>query len=116
FPPHLETPPPGEKPQYVRSAFKAIWQFIKFMVTLPVALISGRRSSTDEVTVYSAHPSFFLWLLILVGFVSAAIVRHYPNHPGVQSFFGWFYVWCLLYFIATLLYDFSARKLGLWVL
>lgn len=54
-----------------------------------------------------------MWLLILVGFVSASIVSRRPDWAG---FFGWLYVWVLMYFIVTLLYDFSARKLGLWVL
>jgi hypothetical protein len=83
------------------------------MISLPVVLIRGRRGNIDEVTVYSAHPSFFLWLLILVGFVSSSIVH---REPQWTTFFGWLYVWVLLYFFVTLLYDFSARKLGLWVL
>jgi hypothetical protein len=97
----------------VRPAFKAVFQFARFMITLPVTLIRGRRGTIDEVTVYSAHPSFFLWILILVGFVSAEIVRKSPDWAG---FFGWLYVWLTLYFLVMLLYDFSARKLGLWVL
>ncbi len=108
-----DTPPPKQRRQFVRPAFKAVFQFARYMVTLPVMLVRGRRRNMDEVTVYSAHPSFFLWVLIIVGFVSAALVRHYPNWDG---FFGWVYVWVLLYFIATMLYDFSARKLGLWTL
>jgi len=97
----------------IRPAFQAVGQFIRFMVTLPVVLVRGRRGNIDEVTVYSAHPSFFLWLLILVGFVCSSIVE---RRPDLDGFFGWFYVWVLLYFLVTLLYDFSARKLGLWVL
>jgi hypothetical protein len=97
----------------IRPAFVAIGQFMRFMVTLPVTLIRGRRGKMDEVTVYSAHPSFFLWLLIAVGFVSAAIVSHAPGWAGT---FGWLYVWVLLYFIVTLMYDFSMRKLALWAL
>ena len=68
--------PATPRRQIVRPAFKAVFQFARFMITLPVVLIRGRRGNIDEVTVYSAHPSFFLWLLIVVGFVSAAIVRH----------------------------------------
>ncbi len=109
-PKHLTDAP---RRQIVRPAFKAVFQFARFMVTLPVVLIRGRRGNIDEVTVYSAHPSFFLWLLILVGFVSAAVVNRSPHLAG---FFGWLYVWVMLYFLVTLLYDFSARKLGLWVL
>ena len=97
----------------IRPAFVAVYQFARFMVTLPVTLIRGRRGNVDEVTVYSAHPSFFLWVLIAVGFMSAAIVAHAPNWAG---FFGWLYVWTLLYFLVTLMYDFSTRKLALWVL
>ncbi|MBI3839109.1 MAG: hypothetical protein HY288_14410 [Planctomycetia bacterium] len=107
---HAATAP---RRQIIRPAFKAFFQFARFMITLPVVLIRGRRGNVDEVTVYSAHPSFFLWLLILVGFVSASIV---DREPQLAGFFGWLYVWVLMYFLVTLLYDFSARKLALWVL
>lgn len=104
---------PAPRRRIIRPAFKAVFQFARFMITLPIVLIRGRRGAVDEVTVYSAHPSFFLWLLIVVGFVSAQIVGRAPQWAG---FFGWFYVWVLLYFLVTLLYDFSTRKLALWVL
>ncbi|HVU87133.1 MAG TPA: hypothetical protein VHD36_07420 [Pirellulales bacterium] len=107
-------PHSGEPRRHVvRQAAKAIWQFAKFMITLPLVVVRGRRTNLEEVTVYSAHPSFFLWLLIVVGFVSASIVTREPQWTG---FFGWLYVWVLLYFMVTLLYDFSTRKLALWVL
>lgn len=96
-----------------RPACKAVGQFARFFVSLPLIMIRGRRGNMEEVTVYSAHPSFFLWLLIAVGFVSTSIVRSEPQLAGL---FGWLYVWVLLYFVVTLLYDFSSRKLGLWVL
>jgi hypothetical protein len=99
--------------QLVRPAIRAVYQFAKFMITLPVVLVRGRRGNLDEVTVYAAHPSFFLWLLIAVGFISAAIVTRAPAWTG---FFGWLYVWVLVYFLVTLLYDFSTRKLALWTL
>jgi hypothetical protein len=108
-----DTPATKPRRQIIRPAFRAVFQFARYMFTLPVVLVRSRRKIMDELTVYSAHPSFFLWLPILVGFVSAAIVSHYPDWAG---FFGWLYVWVLLYFIATMLYDFSARKLGVWTL
>jgi hypothetical protein len=108
-----EKPPAPPRRQLIRPAFKAMGQFARFMFTLPVVLIRGKRGNMDEVTVYSAHPSFFLWLLIAFGFVSAAIVSKWPDWA---SFFGWFYVWVLVYFLVTLLYDISTRKLALWVL
>jgi hypothetical protein len=116
FGPHPDNPQHHSahpRRRIIRPAFKAVFQFARFMITLPLVLIRGRRGNIDEVTVYSAHPSFFLWLLILVGFVSAAIVHRSPHLAG---FFGWLYVWVMLYFLVTMLYDFSARKLGLWVL
>jgi hypothetical protein len=106
-------PAPAPRRQFVRPAFKAVFQFARYMVTLPVLLIRGRRGNIDEVTVYSAHPSFFLWLLIIIGFVSAAVVTKSPDLAG---FFGWVYVWVLVYFLVTMLYDISFRKLALWVL
>src|SRR5690242_1703800 len=116
FGPHPDDPkhlPDTPRRQIVRPAIKSVFQFARFMFTLPLVLIRGRRGNIDEVTVYSAHPSFFLWIVILVGFVSAEIVRKAPDWAG---FFGWLYVWMMLYFLVMLLYDFSARKLGLWVL
>jgi hypothetical protein len=113
--PQVDSTEPAPKPrrQLVRPAFKAVWQFAKYMILLPVTLVRGRRSGLDELTVYSAHPSFFLWLLIVVGFVSAAVVARAPAWTG---FCGWLYVWVLLYFLVTLMYDFSTRKLALWTL
>jgi hypothetical protein len=110
---HVEQSPIKPRRQLIRPAFKAVFQFAKFMITLPVVLVRGRRGNLDEVTVYSAHPSFFLWLLIAVGFISSAIVARAPAWTG---FFGWLYVWVLVYFLVTLLYDFSTRKLALWTL
>ncbi|MFO0790539.1 MAG: hypothetical protein U0805_13875 [Pirellulales bacterium] len=111
--PEVHATSPTQRRRVVRPAVKAVFQFARFMITLPVVLVRSRRGKIDEVTVYSAHPSFFLWLLIAVGFLSAAIVNREPTWDG---FFGWFYVWVLVYFLVTMLYDFSARKLGLWVL
>jgi hypothetical protein len=110
----LDQPPP-QKPrrQLIKPAFNAVFQFLRYMFALPVTLVRGRRGKLDEVTVYSAHPSFFLWLLITVGFIAAAVVE---RNPDWSRFFGWLYIWVLVYFLVTLLYDFSTRKLALWVL
>src|ERR1051325_4100154 len=105
--------PAAPRRGFIGPAFKALVQFARFIITLPLLVVRRRRGNIDEVTVYSAHASFFLWLPILVGFVSAAIVNREPQWAG---FFGWLYVWVLVYFMVTLLYDFSSRKLGLWVL
>src|SRR5262245_60659202 len=106
-------PPPKPRRRIIRPALSAVVQFSKYMITLPVVLIRGRRGNIEDVTVYSAYPSCFLWLLIVVGFISAAVVSKWPDWAG---FCGWLYVWVMLYFLVTLLYDFSTRKLALWVL
>lgn len=103
---------PTPRRRLIRPAISAVFQFVSFLVTLPLVLIRGRRGG-DEVTVYSAHPSFFLWLLILVGFLASTVASRAPQWSG---FLGWLYVWVLLYFLVTLLYDFSTRKLALWAL
>jgi hypothetical protein len=105
--------PAKPRRRVVRPAIKAVYQFVRYMITLPIVVVRGRRSNIDELTVYSAHPSFFLWLPILVGFISAEVVRKSPDWAG---FLGWVYVWVMLYFVASLLYDFSTRKLALWIL
>ncbi|HEY2840689.1 MAG TPA: hypothetical protein VGJ26_16150 [Pirellulales bacterium] len=110
---HFEQAAGQPRRKVIRPALRAVYQFARFMITLPLVVIRGRRGTIDEVTVYSAHPSFYLWLPIVVGFACAAIVE---KQPDLAVDLGWLYVWVLLYFMVTLLYDFSARKLGLWVL
>src|SRR5205823_2166893 len=110
--PHADAAP-RRKRGLVRSAAQAVGTFVQWVVLMPLVLFRAKRRALDEITVYSAHPSFFLWLLIAVGFSLAAIVRHVPAWAGVL---GWVYIWVLLYFFITLLYDFSTRKLALWVL
>src|SRR4051812_43086071 len=42
----------------------------------------------EELVVYTVHRSFYLWFLILAGFVSAACVNHWP---GSATAWGWVY-------------------------
>ena len=72
----------------------------------------GAHSKTEEVVVYAVHQSFFLWALIIIGFLGAFGVRHWPGSAG---FWGWIYIWTLLYTLVTLLYDMSTMKFLLWV-
>jgi hypothetical protein len=105
--------PPPRRRGLIGSFFGGIFQFAAFLITLPLLPFRRRRTNLESVTVYAAHPSFSLWALILVGFVFAAIVNRSPDAAGAL---GWAYVLLLLYFMLTLLYDFSPRKLGLWML
>jgi hypothetical protein len=112
-PPHLQSDAPAAQPRRrIVPALVAIGQFVRGTVTLPVWIFRRRRRSIDEITVYSAHPSFFLWLLISTGFTCAWVTRHYPN---LSVAMGWLFIWVLMYFLVSLLYDLSTRALMLWV-
>jgi len=69
------------------------------------------RHGGDEVVVYCVHRAFYLWFLILIGFVGSAVVA---RHPHAAVAFGWVYVWALLFTFATLLFDLGSWKLLLW--
>jgi hypothetical protein len=43
--------------------------------------------------------------------VAAWIVRNFDGMAGIM---GWVYLWLIVYFLFTLLYDFSTKKLALW--
>ena len=73
------------------------------------------RMANEEVTVYAVHQSFFVWLLVLVGFVGAPIVHHWPGNENVSVAFGWIYLWVLLYTLITLIYDLNTIKFLLWI-
>lgn len=105
---------PGEtkqpKRRFLGPTIKAFGQFASYVVLAPLFLVRGRRHA-DSIVVYSAHPSFFLWLLILSGFTCSWIVTQQWVDAGTA---GWIYIWILVYFLVSLLYDFSLRKLVLW--
>ena len=69
------------------------------------------RHGGDEIVVYCVHRAFYLWGLILTGFVGAAVVS---RHPQTGVLWGWVYVWALLFTLATLLFDLGSWKLLLW--
>jgi hypothetical protein len=104
------------------GGFRRFLSFLGWVFTgfgLIPALIRGGSKGAErrhEVTVYSAHRAFNLWLLIVVGFIGAWVTRQWPE-PGSRAVyaFGWIYLWVLVYTFTTLLFDFGALKLLLWV-
>jgi hypothetical protein len=74
------------------------------------------NGEANELIVYSVHRSFFLWLLILVGFVGGAIVGH--AHPGsrLPHLLGWIYIVVLLYTFVVMLFDVSTMEFLIWAL
>jgi hypothetical protein len=75
------------------------------------AFAKSKAKNREEIVVYTVHPSFYLWMLIVTGFISAACVKHWP---GSAAAWGWIYVFALLYTIVTLLFDISTLKALLW--
>jgi hypothetical protein len=66
----------------------------------------------QEVVVYSMHRGFFLWAIILTGFVGAAVVHRWA---GAAVFMGWVYVWVLVYTFITILFDVNLSRVLLWM-
>jgi hypothetical protein len=83
---------------------------------VPVAAVRTRAKGApdlDEIVLYSAPPSFFLWIVLLVGFGLKLIC---PS-PIVSSSAGaWIFIFTLIYFLLALLYDMSLKKLILCTL
>src|SRR5580765_7720056 len=80
------------------SAARRFFGFLGWIFTgfgLIPALLNRKdaRYKSQEVTVYSAHRAFFLWALILTGFIGAAVVRHWHGHQRVEVALGWIYLW-----------------------
>src|SRR5436190_17787002 len=69
----------------LRSTLMALGQFGVAVVFAPLVLVRGRRHA-ESVVVYAAHPSFFLWLLILTGFTGAWVVNRQWVSPEIA---GW---------------------------
>ncbi|CAN5478862.1 hypothetical protein BH10PLA1_BH10PLA1_14800 [soil metagenome] len=74
-------------------------------------LFARRKHKQDEIVVYAVHQSFFLWALLLAGFVGSACVKQWP---GSNIVWGWIYLWVLLYTLASLLFDVNTGKFLLW--
>ena len=80
-------------------------------VFLFVPRLLRRSKHVDEIVVFSAHPAFYLWFVILMGFGLSALVAVWPE---TDKFAAWAYIFVLTYFILAILYDLSLKKLLLW--
>jgi hypothetical protein len=114
---------PHDHPQQLQIPFHVgAWHSLKRVAAFAWWLVTGfgllghlvgrkRATRTEEIVVYSVPRSFFLWAIILTGFVAAACLRHYP---GTALLWGWIYIWVLLYTFVTLLFDVSTPRFLLW--
>jgi len=68
-----------------------------------------QRYKIDETICYSVHRSFYLWPLILFGWITSMVVPHFfPKHAVGWT---WAYIWILAYTFVMLLFDLSLMKL-----
>ncbi|MFM8253109.1 MAG: hypothetical protein ACKOBW_16070 [Planctomycetota bacterium] len=100
----------SEQRGLVGSIIRSTIDFVTAVVSAPLVMIRGRRDS-DSLIVYTAHPSFYLWMLILTGFVLSFLVR---REWISASSGGWLYIWVLVYSLFTLIYDLNTRRMALW--
>ena len=103
---------PAPRPPH--AGHHGIFSFFKWIFTgFGLLTILGRRSQVkiEEVTVYTVPRPFYLWAVILAGFVGCFVVRHFPNSAVVM---GWIYIWVLMYTLVTLLFDLGTLKVLLW--
>lgn len=97
------------------GGIKRIFSFIAWVLS-GFGLIGAfrRRQSgavrAEEIIVYTVHRSFYVWSLILAGFVGSSCVNHFGHQVG----WGWIYVLVLLYTIAAMMFDVSTFKALLW--
>jgi hypothetical protein len=96
------------------STLKRIGPFLWWLITgfgLIPALLGAKSRKADEIVTYSVHRSFFLWGIILTGFIGALWVHEAPSSALV---WGWIYLFVLLYTFVTLLYDVSTPRALIW--
>ena len=68
------------------SGIRRIFAFLAWILTGfgLVGYFTRRKTGAtkaEEIVVYTVHQSFYLWAIILVGFVASACVNHWPALP-----------------------------------
>ena len=110
----LDPKEPPTKPQSSAAKINIVTKFGRVVAAPFVAVgqIVRGGSKIDEVTVYSAPPAFFLWIVIAVGFLLHVLCpRILTEQAG-----AWLFIFTLVYFLLAILYDMSLKKLVLCTL
>src|SRR4051812_21985868 len=77
-------PAPAPHSAGLLAGIKRVFAFLGWVLSGfgLIHLFSGRKTAggtkAEEIVVYTVHQSFYLWAIILVGFVAAACVNHWP--------------------------------------
>lgn len=85
-----------------------IWDMFKGILGLAGRFTSQRRFKVEEVILYSVHRAFYLWALILAGWMMSALIRH---DPAQANRWTWLYIWIVFYTFVLLLFDIGTIKL-----
>jgi hypothetical protein len=114
--PLVDAPPTTILPEAKGSSIKRIFSFLAWVLSGFGLIGAFRRKQAgsmrvEEVVVHTVHRSFYLWAIILTGFLGGVWVNHFGSG---QHVWGWIYVFVMLYTIITLLFDVSTYKALLW--
>ena len=99
------------------STLGTIWDFAIWVVTLGGFLTNIFRMSPngqvklEEITLYSVDPAFFIWPIIVFGFIGSFSTNHFPASAG---FWGWVWVFTIIYIFIAILTNLNIGKLLLW--
>lgn len=114
-PPADAKPSAGSEPAvkgWIKRSAQKCFGAVKWFICLPMIFMGRRRSrQQDSLTLCSVDAGFFLWVMIVAGFLLAWVVR---LDPLVAVGAGWAYAWLSLLFFASIMYDLNAKKLAIW--
>src|SRR6476660_5486732 len=106
--PTRTTAPPPHRVGAIRKFFAFIgWVLTGFGLIGYFRHRGTGRSKAEEIVVYTVHSSFYLWAVILAGFVGGECVKHFPSTAAV---WGWLWLFVMLYTIVCFLFDVSTLK------
>jgi hypothetical protein len=92
------------------SFFDAARGFLAWVFT-GFGAFRGDKNS-EEVVCYTVDKGFYLWALIIAGFVGGAWARHWP---GSGLFWGWVYLLTLIYTVVLLLRELDTWRFVFWI-
>lgn len=116
--PYILSKPRNQKRRRVgwRAFVRNLFGFARWVVSgfgLWGLLFGSGAKKGEEVAVYTVHPAFNLWPLIVLGFSGDWFIRH---GFGVPTLWGWIYLWTLIATLVTLLFELSLARLLFWLL
>jgi hypothetical protein len=107
-PPTVTVTPTATQPSFISTVAGGAWRGASSFVGLASRFTPRPRFKVEETICYSVHPSFYLWPLIIFGWIIGALIHYNPSHALGYS---WMYIWILFYTTMMLMFDIGAIKL-----